>query len=63
MKIEELLARPEDKTLEFKLDLSSPKNILKTLTTFANNAGEVLLVGIEDGSKAVVSRPREAGGT
>jgi predicted HTH transcriptional regulator len=54
MKIEELLARPEGKTLEFKLDLSSPKNILRTLTAFANTAGWVLLVGIEDGSKAVL---------
>jgi predicted HTH transcriptional regulator len=34
--------------------LSSPKNILKTLTAFANTAGGVLLIGIEDGSKAVL---------
>jgi len=27
MKLEELLTRPEGKTLEFKQDLSSPKNI------------------------------------
>jgi predicted HTH transcriptional regulator len=32
MKLEELLTRSEGKTLEFKQDLSSPKNILKTLT-------------------------------
>ena len=32
MKIEDLLTRPEGKTLEFKQDLSSPRNILKTLT-------------------------------
>ncbi len=54
MKIEEMLTRPEGKTLEFKQDLSSPKNILKTLTAFANTAGGVLLIGIEDGSKAVL---------
>jgi ATP-dependent DNA helicase RecG len=54
MKIEELLTRPEGKTLEFKQDLSSPKNILKTLTAFANTAGGVLLIGIEDGSKAIL---------
>ena len=54
MKIEELLARPEGKTLEFKQDRSSPKNILKTPTAFANTAGGVLLIGIEDGSKAVL---------
>ena len=54
MKLEELLTRPEGKTLEFKQDLSSPKNILKTLTAFANMAGGVLLIGIEDGSRAVL---------
>ena len=54
MKIEELLTRPEGKTLEFKQDLSSPKNILKTMTAFANTAGGVILIGIEDGSKAVL---------
>jgi len=54
MKIEELLTLPEGKTLEFKQDLSSPKNILKTLTAFANTAGGVMLIGIEDGSKAII---------
>ncbi|MGA8830800.1 MAG: helix-turn-helix domain-containing protein [Desulfomonilaceae bacterium] len=54
MKVEALLTRPEGKTLEFKQDLSSPKNILKTLTAFANTAGGVILIGIEDGSKAVL---------
>ena len=54
MKIEELLARPEGKTLEFKQDLSSPKNILRTRTAFVNAVGGVLLIGIEDGSKAVL---------
>jgi ATP-dependent DNA helicase RecG len=54
MKIEELLKRPEGKTLEFKQDLSSPKNILKTVTAFANTAGGIVLIGIEDGCKAVL---------
>lgn len=54
MKIEELLTRPEGKTLEFKQDLSAPKNILKTLTAFANTAGGILLIGIEDGTRAVL---------
>ena len=54
MKLEELLTRHEGKTLEFKQDLSSPKNILKTLTAFANTAGGVLLIGVEDGSRAVL---------
>ncbi len=54
MKLEELLTRHEGKTLEFKQDMSSPKNILKTLTAFANTAGGVLLIGVEDGSRAVL---------
>ncbi len=54
MKLEELLTRHEGKTLEFKQDLSSPKNILKTLTAFANTAGGVLLIGVADGSRAVL---------
>ena len=36
--IEQLLTSPEGKTLEFKRDLSSPRNILKTLVAFANTA-------------------------
>ena len=34
-----LLTLNEGKTLEFKRDLSSPKNLLKTLVAFANTAG------------------------
>jgi|SRR5665213_1320084 len=53
MKIDELLARHEGKTLEFKRDLSSPENLLKTLVAFANSAGGTLLVGIEDGTRRI----------
>jgi predicted HTH transcriptional regulator len=42
------LHQPEGKTLEFKRDLSSTRNILKTLVAFANTAGGTLLVGAED---------------
>jgi predicted HTH transcriptional regulator len=54
MNINELIGRDEGKTLEFKRDVSSPRNILKTLTAFANTAGGVLLIGIEDGTKDVL---------
>lgn len=54
VRIEELLAQPEGKVLEFKQDLSSPKNILKTLVAFANTAGGIMLIGIEDGTRAVL---------
>ncbi len=46
--ITQLIGMPEGKTLEFKRDLSSPKNMLKTLVVFANTAGGRLLIWIED---------------
>ena len=52
--IAQMIAMPEGKTLEFKRDLSSPKNILKTLVAFANTAGGRLIIGVEDGSKEVI---------
>ena len=56
--IEQLLTSPEGKTLEFKRDLSSPRNILKTLVAFANTAGGCLLVGVDDQQQVVgVAQP------
>ncbi len=37
--LEQLLAQPEGKQLEFKRDLSSLQPLLKTLVAFANTAG------------------------
>ena len=48
MNVAELLKRSEGKTLEFKRDLSSPQNILKTMIAFANTAGGVILIGVDD---------------
>lgn len=53
MDLLDLLRRPEGKTLEFKRDLSSPEGLLRTLVAFANTAGGVVLVGVEDGSRHV----------
>lgn len=53
MDLVELLTRPEGKTLEFKRDLSSPDGALRTIVAFANTAGGVLLVGVEDGTGRV----------
>ena len=49
----QLITMPESKTLELKRDISSPKNILKTLVAFANTAGGRLLIGIEDDSREI----------
>ena len=50
----QLITMPEGKTLEFKRDISSPKNILKTLVAFANTAGVRLIIGVEDISKEIL---------
>ena len=54
-----LLKRSEGKTLEFKRELSSPEGVLKTIVAFANTAGGILLVGVEDRTRHVcgVSQP------
>ncbi|MCK5827728.1 putative DNA binding domain-containing protein [Candidatus Bipolaricaulota bacterium] len=57
MDLSDLLRSPESKTLEFKRDLSSPKGVLRTLVAFANTAGGVLLIGIEDKRGDIVGVP------
>ncbi|MCF8069571.1 MAG: putative DNA binding domain-containing protein [Desulfobacterales bacterium] len=48
MKLNHLLQSQEGKRLEFKRDISSPVNIMKTLIAFANTAGGIMLIGVED---------------
>lgn len=57
MDITELKTRPEGKTLEFKRDASSTAPILRTLCAFANTAGGVLLIGLDDRTGAVRGVP------
>ena len=54
MKIEDLLERHEGKTLEFKRDASSSKPIARTLCALSNTAGGHLVLGVDDGTRAVV---------
>ncbi len=54
MNIIDLLKQSEGKTLEFKRDLSSPTNILRTIIAFANTAGGVLIIGVEDETHYIV---------
>lgn len=53
------LRKPEGKTLEFKRDLSSPDAFLRTVVAFANTAGGIILIGVEDVTRNVrgVSNP------
>ena len=53
MRIDDLLAAPEGKRLEFKRDLSSLAGVLKAVIAFANTAGGTVVVGVED-DKTVV---------
>ncbi len=48
-----LLQTPEGKTLEFKRDMSSPRNVVKTLVAFANSAGGRLIIGVDDGRRLI----------
>jgi ATP-dependent DNA helicase RecG len=57
VKLAELLQRNEGKTLEFKRDLSSPDGVLKSLTAFANTAGGMFVIGVDDGSKRSAGFP------
>jgi predicted HTH transcriptional regulator len=43
----------EGKTREYKRDLSSPRNVLRSLVAFANSAGGQLIVGVDDDRKVV----------
>lgn len=54
MSIAELLKAEEGKTLEFKQDLSSPRNLLKTLVAFANTAGGRIIIGVVDKTREPV---------
>lgn len=40
--------------MEFKRDLSSPDGVLRAVVAFANSAGGVLVIGVEDGTRRVV---------
>lgn len=48
MDILKLAQLPESKTLEYKRDSSSLDSILKTIVAFANTAGGILLIGVQD---------------
>lgn len=54
MKTAELIKAAEGKTLEFKQDLSSPRNLLKTVVAFANTAGGRVIIGVQDKTRKVM---------
>jgi ATP-dependent DNA helicase RecG len=52
--LEELLARSESKTLEFKENAHALSKIVQTVIAFANTAGGTLVIGIQNKTKNVI---------
>lgn len=52
--LEQLLARDEGKTLEFKENSGPVSRIVQTAIAFANTAGGIILLGIKDGTKEII---------
>lgn len=52
--MEEILKGHEGKTLEFKESLQSLSGIVKTIIAFANTAGGIIVIGVEDKNKKIV---------
>jgi predicted HTH transcriptional regulator len=52
--LQEILAKEEGKTLEFKESANSLQGIIKTIIAFANTAGGTIVIGVEDRTKVVV---------
>lgn len=50
----EILSQNEGKTLEFKENTKSIGKILKTVIAFANTAGGIIIIGVEDGTKKII---------
>ena len=51
--LENIITKPEGKTLEFKRDSASPTLLMKTLVAFANTAGGRLVIGVGDDRQIV----------
>lgn len=52
--IEEFINSNEGKTLEFKENLQSMQGIIKTIIAFANTAGGIIIIGVEDKTKQII---------
>ena len=53
MKVADAIAQGEGPRVDFKRDLSSRKSVLKDIVAFANTAGGVVVVGIDDDGSVV----------
>ena len=53
----DLLAQHEGKMLEFKRDVPSPENIIRTVVAFSDGAGGTIIVGVDDRTRSVHGIP------
>ncbi|MEA3221745.1 MAG: putative DNA binding domain-containing protein [Thermodesulfobacteriota bacterium] len=49
----EIIAKGEDKTVEFKLRLPNPYRLAKKIASFANTDGGLIIAGVDDGANIV----------
>ncbi len=52
--IDQLIMQDEGRTLEFKENTQSLSSIIKSIIAFANTAGGIILIGIEDRTKKII---------
>lgn len=52
--IQSLLAKNEGKTLEFKENIRSLGNIVRTVVAFANTAGGTIVIGVRDKTREII---------
>ncbi len=57
--INKLISKGENQTLDFKFEISNARKIAKTLASFANTDGGILLVGVKDNGAIAGIRSEE----
>lgn len=57
--IKDLIKSPEGQMLDFKLHISNPEKLAKTLTAFANTEGGKIVIGVSDKKDLIGIDPEE----
>lgn len=55
--LDDYLSQPESKLLEFKENAKNLNGIIKTIIAFANTAGGILIIGVQDKTKEILGIP------
>jgi len=59
MKISEIINQPEGRKIEFKQELPTKSDLLKTIVAFANDSGGIILIGIKDNPRIINGVPEQ----